>query len=72
MDETRRKSGWKKNQTFAVDLSVLLRLGGGLQALATLGASEAVLVPGLCVCVWGGGERRGGGKTCSSRPRLPS
>lgn len=34
-------------RTFAVDLPVFVCQGGGLQALATLGAAEAGLVPGL-------------------------
>lgn len=33
--------------TFAVDLPIFVCQGGGLQALATLGAAEAGLVPGL-------------------------
>lgn len=53
----RREDERLENQTFAVDLSVLLRLSGGLQALATLCASEAVLVPGL----WKGGGETGKG-----------
>lgn len=64
---TRREEERLGKRTFAVDLSVLLRLSGGLQALATLCASEAVLVPGLCG--GGGGDEK---KTFSSRPRPPS
>ena len=40
-------SGIQIALTFAVDLSVLLRLGGGFQTLPTLGTAEAVLMPRL-------------------------
>lgn len=46
--------GRREVPTFAVNLAVLVGQGGGLQALAALGAPEAGLVPGLagkgCQC----------------------
>ena len=34
-------------QTFAVDLSIFVGHGGGLQSLATFGTAEAGFMPGL-------------------------